>query len=540
MPTSGTNLGQTFNQQYGTGTSEIFDTSSMVNVARDLYNSENQWNKMYAAERRKKTEAVDKKIATLPDWWQRDKDVLMPEYNDLLEKAAKYRSRMDDPFTGYSNDPEIQAFQKQWRDFEGKAAQSVLERGEFEKYQARLFDKNSNALDEESKKRLDEYYAKPISERWGKVAPQMRVKDPSESAYNLASDAISKSKIQEWQPEQLDDLANTYAQDNEGSIKLAKSGKVIFDNLSPELQKAALQKYGKDIDGNINYTKIGQSAFRNSLDLVANQGKPIDFQKELFEVSKVVGDKTDIQRNSDGSKVAVKNSGAVESEVKSNIKNQLQLTLTTNKKFQKAFWDYYENIIDPQGKLGEKELNEKVYQKAIDDIYRMKDMSKTVFEPNKTTIVNNNGEKESKGGTNEWLNDLFSGDVNVQKQAVKSLIGSNKSLGAAIDNATIKSKKDANGNEVWGVEITYTSNDPDPDPNKRGMRMQRTEFIEGTAENNSRLLDLIEGATSAQKKNYKRIIAPSSFNVETGTFRNSPTPSNKTETKIVGTKDNPY
>lgn len=72
------------------------------------------------------------------------------------------------------------------------------------------------------------------------------------------------------------------------------------------------------------------------------------------------------------------------------------------------------------------------------------------------------------------------------------------------------------------------------------MRMQRTEFIEGTAENNSRLLDLIEGATSAQKKNYKRIIAPSSFNVETGTFRNSPTPSNKTETKIVGTKDNPY
>ena len=38
----GTNLGQSFNQQYSTGTSEILDSSSTVNVARDIYGQEAQ------------------------------------------------------------------------------------------------------------------------------------------------------------------------------------------------------------------------------------------------------------------------------------------------------------------------------------------------------------------------------------------------------------------------------------------------------------------------------------------------------------------
>lgn len=429
MPVSGTDLGTVFNQGYGTGTSEILDSSAMVNVARDLYGQENQWNKLAQQEKKATRSQVDKTIATPVDFWQRDKSVLMPKYNELLDKAARFRSKVDDPFTGYSNDPEVQQFQKDWREFKGMASQSALERTEFEKYQNKLFDKNSNSLADDSKKELENYYGKPITDRYGKVPPSMRVKDPHANIYSFASDLVKASEKKEYTTDDIDNLVNLQGdptKNPEGAAQVANYAQQAYANYTPEMRKAAEEKYGTDPQGNFNYAAMGKDILRDSLQSVANI-QNFDVSKELYDIAKQSADFTDKRRGSDGTLFLDKNTGAVAGETKASIRRQLDLKLKSNNGFAKAFRGFYEPMIktdDLKGMSPEQAAKEK-YNRALEmatgDAYNTKDRSSQAVARMSPRITINTGDKNKNNMSNvfeEFMNDTLNNDNNARTYGV--------------------------------------------------------------------------------------------------------------------------
>ena len=194
MPVSGTNIGQTFNQPYGTGTSEILDTSPLVNAERDIWAQENAYNKQTHKDMMQARNTAHKEVMTPTQYWQRDMDEILPEQQGLLDRWAKLMTRVNNPLEP-STDPEISKFQDDWFNFKAKAAQSQNDKLEYSKYQDDLRTKGASSFDEDSKKEVENYYKLPLKDRAGKVPPSMRLKNPNEDMFNYASGSVSYTHL---------------------------------------------------------------------------------------------------------------------------------------------------------------------------------------------------------------------------------------------------------------------------------------------------------------------------------------------------------
>ena len=95
------------------------------------------------------------------------------------------------------------------------------------------------------------------------------------------------------------------------------------------MKQAALEKFGTDPQGNVNYVGMGKELLRDSLQSVANITQ-LDISKELYDIAKQAADFTDKRRGTDGTLFLDKNTGAVAGQTKESIRRQIDLKLKSN------------------------------------------------------------------------------------------------------------------------------------------------------------------------------------------------------------------
>ena len=426
MPVSGTDLGTVFNQGYGTGSSELLDSGAMVNVARDLYNQENQWNKLAQQEKRQVDRDVNKIMSSPMDSWTHDQSELVPEFNTLLEKAAKYKSKVSNPFTGFSNDPEVQQFQQDWRNLQNKAGQSVLDRTEFSKYQSRLAETNAKNFDPKSVKEVADYYALPISKRVGKTPPSLRLKDPTSNFWSLASQTAKESEKKEFTDFEIDDLIDKQINgDNELKTKIGSMAQEAFSNYSKKDKENAIALYGEDEKGNPNYVEMGRSLYKDNLKGATNV-KDYDITKEFEELAKRVGNTTTRTRATDGTMFLDTNTGEAAKLTYEKAK-QIFAAKLNSPLFAQTFNDLYGSEIktDDLKNMPIEEAKKIAKERAIElgakRIFDYKDTKKEAVARLSTNITVNTGDKNKNSMSNvfeEFMSDTLNNDNNARTYGV--------------------------------------------------------------------------------------------------------------------------
>lgn len=502
----GTNLGQSFNQGYGTGTSEFLSTDSTVNVARDIYGQEANWNKLKQSERKQSRDNATKEMNSFDPakFWQADKNVLMPKYEELRHKANILRSKVDDPFNGYSSDPEVQKFQEEWQQLKGMAAQSLSDKGEFEKYQAKKADKTANTLAEDSVKELDDYFSKPISERWGKPTPGMRVKDPLSNLNGFTTAFVKELGKNEFTEQEIDNIVTDNTKGNVEGIndKLGQFAKQAYDNYTEKDKKAARDIYKTDQNGNVNFVEMGKELFKRRFKSSVKV-QDYDLTKHMDELAKRVRDTKLESRNSNGKLFININTGEAGKQTLASAKLLMQDVLASDDNFAREFSATYGNQIktDDLKDLPEEQATKIALDRAAEfgakrilDIYKEQStIEKDPIPSHKTTI--NNYAAEQGGNMEDFLQRIQYNDNTVSNSAANELLGKNQTLGTEIRSVKIErkdasGKDDPNGQKGLGISYVVGYDQLGKQP------VYSYEFIPFTPENESRLASLWQGSPS--------------------------------------------
>lgn len=493
MPIAGTDLGKVWQGQEGMGIAEKVDTSQSDGMKQYGFKLKLADLKERQADN-KATQANIYKRTQKPEWWSIHDSELSQTHSDLMNETARLmRTKgVQDPFA-LSADPDVIAVQKKWNDLDTMAKTSKDLREYSQKMQDAEFRKT---VDEDSFNQFNEWFGKnKISDivKNGSQPPSIRKKNPIEDfgtywmPFIKQNGGFEDKDGNELSREALSNIvAMKYASPNPD---LAAFDQKMLTGLDPKIT-AALEAEQKKQALQGNQKSLGQIYAENQLwRLAQSQVAPADTEGYSKKVADGIQDITSQSDAGGVHKVTTVNYGQDREKIKQIAQETATLDLQNNPKLFRTYSKRY----------GTTDMNQLV-SKVTNEIMAKKDQQFKVdnTKPTNVNIKVGDGEKGTEGN-DQWLGDLFSGDIEANQQARNALLGKNTSLGGVIDRVDVVQRDNA-----WGIDISYTSDDPDAN----GKRTQKSKFIKGSAEDSGLLLDLIQGAKQGQKKNYKRIVTP--------------------------------
>ena len=542
----GGNAGQTYVAPEGQGLSEVISFPKTENYR--LMRAE------YALKQRDKQEEKDKIerqkamgiFDQIPKEWQTTHIVqLQKEMGDLINKASEAMTSRNNPFD--IRYPDGKALADQLQNFQAKAMLSKNVREQADAFEKR---QDLEKYDDKSVEAMRQAYRRPIDD-WmnGKVdVPKLKLKNPYSDQANLWSkvDLIkeaSKEHGYEDKPELFNTVVKSVIQQNPEARDFYQSA---YDALSePEKKEIMSNAYAEYTNRHINDKMNGSGANLSSdqyaavqakkeeelktlpLEIMARDflkktytGKPFDYDSFLNKDLKV-GDIVNVGGNQEGT-WNNKNTNA-----QAYKKNARELAESYFKTDDKAL----RGMIEKFGiKATDKNEQIKLAAKQVaDDKYRMAN-KQSGFRQYKLGQGEIN--KEELAATGEkWLNNLYSGDPTLEKDAAGFIFGKNSVFGDNIKDVNVYSgiKNPLTGNSSPDrIQIKYDNDmdaaraakiltsqgisgldDPEIQAMKKGFNNEV--WIPRTEENKQRLLGIYEGAAQAKKKPYKQAVRQKEF-----------------------------
>lgn len=504
----GNNQGRAYNSTEGKGASEYLSMPLTAQAEQDVAKLNFNFKLQKQKDQEANQSAYYKTLESVkPEGYFLDRQELSDKYNALVDKGSQLMQKgIVNPFA--SGDPEAIALQKELFQLKQDVDDSKGMETDYNVSRNQLATGDESVWDKKSLEEWKKYYDTPQSERKKNkmLPPKLKKANPYANVTKAVNEQwgnfvkLQKDAGGAITPDMKDRFVENMMNPDNMKAGLEQYAKEMFDGMSDVEKKKLIPLFGTDYEGKLDAVAVTKAVVNN---IAENQLFPnisLDANEYFTKTGKSIMDIT-TQTDAGGvHKVTMVNYGKDREELAKVAESKALFDINTNANLANTLARRYGiTETDPATR------NRLIAKKAAEDIMATKDKQMKIdnTKPTSVNIKVGDGEKGTQGN-DEWLNDLFSGDTAVQKQAVNALKGKNSSLGGVIDNAEV-----AQENGEYGVKITFTADDPDTN----GRRTQQTRFIKGAAEENGQLLDLIQGAKQGQKKDYKRVISPDPLGV---------------------------
>lgn len=499
----GNNQGRAYNSTEGKGASEYLSMPLTAQAEQDVAKLNFNFKLQKQKDQEANQSAYYKTLESVkPEGYFLDRQELSDKYNALVDKGSQLMQKgIVNPFA--SGDPEAIALQKELFQLKQDVDDSKGMETDYNVSRNQLATGDESVWDKKSLEEWKKYYDTPQSERKKNkmLPPKLKKANPYANVTKAVNEQwgnfvkLQKDAGGEVTPDVVDKFVENVTNPANMEAGLGQYAKEMFDGMSDVEKKKLIPLFGKDYNGQLDAVAVTKAVAKN---IVENQLFPnisLDANEYFTKTGKGIMDIT-TQTDAGGvHKVTMVNYGKDREELAKVAESKALFDINTNANLANTLARRYGiTEADPATR------NRLIAKKAAEDIMATKDKQMKIdnTKPTSVNIKVGDGEKGTQGN-DEWLSDLFSGDIEANQQARNALLGKNTSLGGAIDRVDVVQRDNA-----WGIDISYTSDDPDAS----GKRTQKTKFIKGSAEDSGLLLDLIQGAKQGQKKNYKRIVEP--------------------------------